>query len=82
MLSTQVFTEEQMPCAKTLTRNTDSELGCIAALRSSGAACDFAAVSCRRLEVIQLQCMAQGLQIGPTRHPPEWHVFLGKRKIR
>lgn len=36
----------------------------------------FGVVCCCPLEVIQLQCMTQGFQIGTTGHPPEWHVLL------
>lgn len=36
----------------------------------------FISVCCCPLEVIQLQCMTQGFQIGTTGHPPEWHVLL------
>lgn len=35
---------------------------------------------CRPLEVVQLQCMAQSLQISPTGNPPERHVLLWTQK--
>lgn len=65
---------------KPLKNNTDSESGCVAALRSSGRVFFIIFIlvlsCCCPLEVIQLQCMTQGFQIGTTGHPPEWHVFL------
>lgn len=79
-----------MPSAKPLNSYTDSEsvsrvhLHLLAALRSSGASHDLGGGaerdSWRPLEVVQLQCMAQSLQIGSTGNPPERHVLLRKQK--
>lgn len=80
-LSAQVLVKYKCLLPKNPLKNsTDSELACIAAFRNTFLLIIhffyFGVLCCCPLEVIQLQCMTQGFQIGTTGHPPEWHVLL------
>lgn len=83
-LSAQVLGKYKV-LLKPLKNSSNSESACRAAFKSTGMFLNsifflFAVVCCCPLEVIQLQCMTQGFQIGTTGHPPERHVLLRTEK--